>query len=106
MTILFSLFILTLQTAYSTSFALYHIGRNPEVQQKMFEEICTLLPTKDTNITADILSKATYVRACIKESLRLNPVSVGIGRLTQKDFVLRGYLIPKGVSMKRIGYKH
>ncbi|XP_050557099.1 cytochrome P450 302a1, mitochondrial [Spodoptera frugiperda] len=83
-------------TAYSTSFALYHIGRNPEVQQKMFEEISTLLPTKDTNITADILSKATYVRACIKESLRLNPVSVGIGRLTQKDFVLRGYLIPKG----------
>uniref|UniRef100_A0A2H1VDT0 SFRICE011718.2 n=1 Tax=Spodoptera frugiperda TaxID=7108 RepID=A0A2H1VDT0_SPOFR len=95
-----------MHTAYSTSFALYHIGRNPEVQQKMFEEICTLLPTKDTNITADILSKATYVRACIKESLRLNPVSVGIGRLTQKDFVLRGYLIPKGVSMKRIGYKH
>nr|ASO98051.1 cytochrome p450 CYP302A1 [Spodoptera exigua] len=83
-------------TAYTTSFALYHIGRSAEVQQKMFEEISTLLPTKDSKITPDTLAKATYVRACIKESLRLNPVSVGIGRLTQKEFVLRGYVIPEG----------
>lgn len=64
----------------------------------MFNEISMLLPTKDAKISSDIVSKATYVRSCIKESLRLNPVSIGVGRLTQKDFVLRGYLIPEGVS--------
>ncbi|XP_026328415.1 cytochrome P450 302a1, mitochondrial isoform X2 [Hyposmocoma kahamanoa] len=83
-------------TAYSTSFALYHLGRNPAVQEKLCKEILTLLPTKDYIITADILSKATYVRSCVKESLRLNPVSVGIGRILQKDIILKGFLIPNG----------
>nr|BAN66312.1 cytochrome P450 302A1 [Mamestra brassicae] len=83
-------------TAYTTSFALYHIGRNPEVQKKMYNEILALLPSKDAKISSDIVSKAIYVRSCVKESLRLNPVSIGVGRLTQKDFVLRGYLIPEG----------
>ena len=82
------------------SFALYHISRNPEVQQKMFDEILALLPTKDTEITPDIISKAVYLISCIKETLRLNPVSFGVGRLTQKEFILRGYLIPEGVSTR------
>lgn len=64
----------------------------------MYCEVAALLSTKDTKITSDLLSKAVYVRSCIKESLRLNPVSIGVGRLSQKDFILRGYLIPKGVS--------
>ncbi|XP_075970526.1 cytochrome P450 302a1, mitochondrial [Anticarsia gemmatalis] len=83
-------------TAYATSFTLYHISRNKEVQDKIFTEILTLLPQKDSKITSEVLSKAVYVKSCIKESLRLNPVSVGVGRLSQKDFILRGYLIPKG----------
>ncbi|KAJ8732093.1 hypothetical protein PYW08_014823 [Mythimna loreyi] len=83
-------------TAYATSFCLYHVSRNPEIQQKMFEEISALLPTKDAKITSDVVSKAVYVKSCIKESLRLNPVAIGVGRLTQKDFVLKGYLIPEG----------
>ncbi|KAJ8732686.1 hypothetical protein PYW07_015285 [Mythimna separata] len=83
-------------TSYSTSFCLYHISRNPEVQQKVFDEISALLPTKDTKINSCIVSKAVYVKSCIKESLRLNPVSIGVGRLTQKDIALKGYLIPEG----------
>ncbi|KAJ0179934.1 hypothetical protein K1T71_004525 [Dendrolimus kikuchii] len=83
-------------TAYATSFALYHIGRNKDTQEKMFAEIMSLLPTKSTNITPEMLAKAIYLRSVIKESLRLNPVSVGVGRFLQKDIVLKRYLIPKG----------
>ncbi|NP_001036953.1 cytochrome P450 302A1 [Bombyx mori] len=83
-------------TAYTTSFVLYHIARNKRCQDEMFEELHTLLPKKDDEITADVLSKASYVRSSIKESLRLNPVSIGIGRWLQKDIVLKGYSIPKG----------
>ncbi|XP_049865928.1 cytochrome P450 302a1, mitochondrial isoform X2 [Pectinophora gossypiella] len=82
-------------TAYSTAFALYHLSRNPKCQEKLFEEAVKVFPTKDTPLTADVLSKASYVRSCVKESLRLNPVSIGVGRLLQKDIVLKGYLIPK-----------
>ncbi|CAH0627188.1 unnamed protein product [Chrysodeixis includens] len=83
-------------TSYATSFALYHISRNLEVQKKIFDEIIEHLPTKDTHITAEILSKLVYTKGCIKESLRLNPVSIGVGRLSQKEFILKGYLIPEG----------
>nr|QZU75316.1 cytochrome P450 302a1 [Antheraea pernyi] len=83
-------------TSYTTSFALYHIARNWECQEKIFSEIATLLPDNNSEISADTITKAVYLRASIKESLRLNPVSVGIGRLLQKDIILRGYQIPKG----------
>nr|ABC96069.1 cytochrome P450 CYP302A1 [Manduca sexta] len=82
-------------TSYTTSFALYHIARNPECQEKIFTEVETLLPEKDSSITPNVISKAVYTRSSIKESLRLNPVSVGIGRLLQKDITLKGYFIPK-----------
>ncbi|CAB3243679.1 unnamed protein product [Arctia plantaginis] len=83
-------------TAYSTSFALYHISRNQQIQEILYSEVAALLPTKDCRITSEILSKAVYLKSCLKETLRLNPVSIGVGRQAQKDFVLRGYLIPKG----------
>ncbi|XP_063839608.1 cytochrome P450 302a1, mitochondrial [Ostrinia nubilalis] len=83
-------------TSYATSFALYHLARNVEAQDKLFQEIVTLLPTKDCGITPDIISKAVYLRSCVKESLRLNPVAIGVGRLLQKDIILKGFLIPAG----------
>lgn len=92
------------QTAFSTSFALYHLARNPKVQEKLLDEIVSLLPTKESPITAETLTKAAYLRSCIKESLRLNPVAIGVGRLLQKDIVVGGYLIPKDVSILKISY--
>ncbi|CAH2107407.1 unnamed protein product [Euphydryas editha] len=82
-------------TSYTTSFALYHLARNEGCQKKVFEELLLLMPEKDTEVTSDIISKAVYLRSCVKESLRLNPVSIGVGRLLQQDIVLKGYLIPK-----------
>ncbi|XP_061710510.1 cytochrome P450 302a1, mitochondrial [Cydia pomonella] len=82
-------------TAYSTSFALYHLATNPECQAELFQEALTILPSKDSPLTPEALSKAHYLRSCVKESLRLNPVSIGVGRLLQKDIVLKGYHIPK-----------
>lgn len=48
-------------------------------------------------ITAETLKNATYTKAVIKETLRLNPISVGIGRILQTDVILNGYRVPKGV---------
>lgn len=87
-----------IQTAYATSFALYHLANNPECQEKLYKETATILPDKDSLLTDEALSKAHYVKSCVKESLRLNPVSIGVGRLLQKDIILKGFLIPKGVS--------
>ena len=59
-----------LQTAFSVACALYNLAKNPEKQQKLFEEIQRYVPDKDQPITADILNELKYLKACIKESMR------------------------------------
>lgn len=89
------------QTTYSESFLLYHIARNPHVQEKVFQEALNVLPNYDTDkITADKLAhQLTYSKAVLKETFRLNPVSVGVGRASNTDLILSGYNVPKGVSV-------
>ncbi|XP_017887068.2 cytochrome P450 302a1, mitochondrial, partial [Ceratina calcarata] len=83
-------------TTYSTAFCLYHLARNEHVQEKLRSEAERLLTCADQPLTADAIRNASYTKAVIKESLRLNPISVGIGRILQTDVVLNGYLVPKG----------
>jgi len=47
-----------------------------------------------------MLDEMKYMRACIKESMRLMPVVPANARTTQTEVVLSNYLIPKGVSNK------
>lgn len=88
-----------LQTTYSTCFLLYHLARNKDAQEKVFAEAMEIIPNYDDEITAEKMStKLTYSKAVLKETFRLNPVSVGVGRLTNTDLILSGYHVPKGVS--------
>lgn len=85
-------------TTYTTSFALYHISRNQLVQEKLFDEIFKLLPDPNSEITTAMLnSQIPYTKAVLKETFRLNPVSIGVGRILNKDVVLSGYRVPAGV---------
>ncbi|KAI4495471.1 hypothetical protein M0802_008685 [Mischocyttarus mexicanus] len=83
-------------TSYTMSFVLYHLGKNPECQQKLRSECLNLLPDSNQPITANIIRKADYTKAVLKETFRLNPVSIGIGRVLQTDIVLNGHRVPKG----------
>ena len=87
-----------LQTTYSSAFALYHLATNPEAQEKLYAEASRLVRNENDRITAETLREAVYTKAVIKETFRLNPISVGIGRILQTDVVLGGYLVRKGVS--------
>ncbi|XP_039437333.1 cytochrome P450 302a1, mitochondrial [Culex pipiens pallens] len=85
-------------SAYTTSFVLYHLCHNPEAQEKLFREACKILPDPWENCVeaAALNSEASYCRAVLKESLRLNPISVGVGRILNQDATLGGYHVPKG----------
>lgn len=86
-------------TSYTLAFALYHISQNPNVQRRMFEESIKVLKHHDQELSADdVESKISYTRAVLKEVFRLNPISVGVGRIISKDMVLGGYNVPAGVS--------
>ena len=87
------------QTTYTTSFVLYHLAVNPEVQNKLYEESCQLLAKPNCAVTTSVLAKAQYTKAVLKETFRMNPVSVGVGRILAQDTILSGYHVPKGVSV-------
>lgn len=56
-----------------------------------------ILPTVVTPLTVEKLISLPYVRACLKESMRIAPVLSGNFRAAGRDIVLQGYQIPKGV---------
>lgn len=59
-----------------------------------------ILPSKKSLVTDDVLREATYAKAVLKESFRLRPISVGIGRVLDSDVEFSGYDVPKGVKGK------
>nr|WVH45126.1 cytochrome P450 302a1 [Exorista sorbillans] len=83
-------------TSYTTAFALYYIARHPLIQKRMYEESLNVLQEPHLPLLAENLrTSITYTRAVLKEVLRLNPISVGVGRILSGDLVLGGYHVPK-----------
>ncbi|KAK2588906.1 hypothetical protein KPH14_001764 [Odynerus spinipes] len=78
---------------------LYHLSVNPRVQEKLHEEAKAVLPEKGSPITLETLKNVPYLKACLKESHRLSPISIGTLRTAQSDIVLAGYKIPKGSDL-------
>ncbi|XP_063635636.1 cytochrome P450 CYP12A2-like [Cydia splendana] len=79
-------------TAAHTALAtLYLLATNPEKQKKLREEVLS----KET--------RRPYLKACIKESMRVLPVVTGNARTSTKEHNLLGYKIPKGIM---IGLSH
>ena len=63
-------FLVLLQTAFTVVGVLYNLSKNPDKQQKLFEEIQRYVPDKDQPVTSGILNELKYLKACVKESLR------------------------------------
>lgn len=77
---------------------LYNLALHQKVQDKLREEVMTLLPNADTALTPESLNSLPYMRACLKESMRINPIIAGNVRAAGRDLVLQGYQVPKGVK--------
>lgn len=86
-------------TSFTTAFALHHISRDQRAQDLLFEEALKVIPTEDDPLTPSVMnSEIPFARAVLKETFRLNPISVGVGRILNNDMVLGGYHVPKNVS--------
>ncbi|CAG4940257.1 unnamed protein product [Colias eurytheme] len=73
-------------TAANTMIATFYLlANNPEKQKKLREEVLSQSERKP------------YLKACIKESMRIMPVVAGNLRLTSKEYNLLGYKIPKNM---------
>ncbi|XP_037950060.1 probable cytochrome P450 12e1, mitochondrial [Teleopsis dalmanni] len=79
------------------------IGKNPEKQAKLLAEIKQILPEKSSKLTIEKMNNLPYLRACIKEAMRLYPIGPGTLRETPYEIVLSGYRIPAGVDVVTVG---
>ncbi|XP_017011348.2 probable cytochrome P450 12c1, mitochondrial [Drosophila takahashii] len=78
---------------------LLNLSKNPEKQKKLREEVLSKLPSTDRDFTLEDMKSLPYLRAFIKESLRVYPVTFGNTRSAGTDVVLNGYRIPKGTHL-------
>lgn len=77
---------------------LYYVSTNKEVQDRLRTEIKSVKLNNETCM-AKRLENMPYLRAVVKESLRIAPVGLGIARKTCVDLILSGYHIPKGTDV-------
>uniref|UniRef100_T1J6L3 SEFIR domain-containing protein n=1 Tax=Strigamia maritima TaxID=126957 RepID=T1J6L3_STRMM len=89
-------------TSVTASFLLYELSINPDKQEKVYQEVCKIIPDKNAMITGEQLDKLEYLNACIKESMRMHPVTVGTARILDHDIELNGYLIPAKTQLAQV----
>ncbi|XP_007113403.1 1,25-dihydroxyvitamin D(3) 24-hydroxylase, mitochondrial isoform X1 [Physeter macrocephalus] len=85
-------------TANSLMWILYNLSRNPHVQQKLLKEIQSVLPENQMPRAED-LRNMPYLKACLKESMRLTPSVPFTTRTLDKAMVLGEYALPKGTVL-------
>uniref|UniRef100_A0A673WS18 Cytochrome P450 family 27 subfamily A member 2 n=1 Tax=Salmo trutta TaxID=8032 RepID=A0A673WS18_SALTR len=82
-------------TSNTLSWALYLLARDAASQDRLYREITSVCPGRQQPRSED-LSRMPYLKAVIKETLRMYPVVPGNGRLTvDNDVVVDNYWFPK-----------
>ncbi|KAG8447087.1 hypothetical protein GDO86_014514 [Hymenochirus boettgeri] len=85
-------------TANSLLWVIFNISRNPHIQNKVLEEIKhVLLP--DQVPTAEHIRSMPYLKACLKESMRITPSVPFTTRTLDKETILGDYVLPKGTVL-------
>ncbi|XP_054903469.1 cytochrome P450 11B, mitochondrial [Poeciliopsis prolifica] len=90
-------------TAVPLQFALFELGRNPEVQERVRQQVRTSCSQAGGD-PQKALQGAPLLKATIKEVLRLYPVGITVQRYPVRDIVLQNYHIPAGTMVQACLY--
>jgi len=85
-------------TAFTVIFALRLLAQHPEVQQKIFEEVNSVVGSEE-EITYAQFSKLTYTKAVFKETLRVFPPVVLVPKQLTEDIEINGTKLYKGYNI-------
>ncbi|PZC72621.1 hypothetical protein B5X24_HaOG200034 [Helicoverpa armigera] len=81
-------------TVTALTYILILIGSHPDVQEKMYQELQTVLKDEERDINRHDLPKLVYTEAVIKEALRLYPPVPRVARTSDTDVKLKNYTLP------------
>ena len=90
------------------AFGIHHLARNPEVRSRLEREVDEVLGHRE--IAAKDFDRLPYIRAVLKEVLRLDPPApILLPKEAVEDRVVGGHLIPKGtlvhVGMRELHHR-
>jgi cytochrome P450 len=80
-------------TSTTLTYSLWALGRHPEIQDRLFEEVSAL---GDRPLTPDDVPQLGHTVRVLHEALRLCPPGAGTPRLLKKDLVVDGYRLEAG----------
>ncbi|XP_023174290.2 probable cytochrome P450 12e1, mitochondrial [Drosophila hydei] len=86
-------------TLVSLTGTLLSLAKSPAKQARLLEEIKGVLPEKNSLLTIENMAHLPYLRACIKEGIRMYPIGPGTLRRMPHDVVLSGYRIVAGTDV-------
>ncbi|XP_073841480.1 cytochrome P450 4d1-like [Musca autumnalis] len=89
-------------TSLTLLFLLYNLAKNPECQQKCYEEIIDVMGDVENErelLDYEKLNSLPYVDKCIKETLRLFPAVPLIARKSTQECEINGKTIPSGATL-------
>lgn len=99
-------------TANALTWTFYLLSQHPDVERRLYEELCSVLGDKNNNTndlnqskdrtaslrlpTIEDISKLEYTEKVFRESMRLYPPAWTLGRQALTDYVIDKYVIPSG----------
>nr|CAD7401805.1 unnamed protein product [Timema poppensis] len=88
-------------SANTTSFALYELATQPDMQTRLRQEILDVLDKHGGKITHDALTEMTYLDMVVSETLRKYPILPFLDRMTLRDYKIPGtnIVLEKGTSV-------
>lgn len=86
-------------TGFTLAMALWLLAVNPEIQEKLRDELVQKL-SGDADIDPEELESCTYLEAVVNETLRLYPAAWIIGRRTVADEDFDGFLLKKDSELQ------
>ena len=85
-------------TTSGMSWTLYLLAKHPEHQEKVREEVRSVLMGREW-LEYDDLKDLKYTQWCIKEAMRLYPPVTPFHRQCSEDIELDGHMLPKGTPI-------
>uniref|UniRef100_A0A7N9DBE5 Cytochrome P450 family 27 subfamily A member 1 n=1 Tax=Macaca fascicularis TaxID=9541 RepID=A0A7N9DBE5_MACFA len=87
-------------TSNTLTWALYHLSKDPEIQEALHEEVVGVVPAGQVPQHKDF-AHLPLLKAVLKETLFLYPVVPTNSRIIEKEIEVDGFLFPKNVSGAR-----
>jgi len=82
-------------SSHTIAFALYHLAKNPRVQDRLHEEVKASLGPSGT-LKKNAFDSLPYLKAVIKETLRFGSPASANARVLEQDLEVGGHILPTG----------